>query len=369
MFLKKPKRTGPMWLMLVFSTVAVGLQLFKILPLSFAGLVLITGFLYVVDRPTLRSVGNYRFWLTGLVLAALSGMLLGKQYETFYGMNISPDGLKTGVMIVIRAAVLVSVIFSLSSRISADQLVRVFARAGVPQTGAAVALGMKLMPQMVRDWKADAAQAGSGKILDRTARMLAHAANLSDEIARDSEAWMAPRHEADIFCVTGSIGSGKSRYLENLVESLTSQGLKVGGFIQKSIYEGDLRLGYDLLMYPGPEAIPLARMKTREEGRGWNFDDAAFDSAKEHLKSLEDVDVFIVDELGWIEQAGRGHWPSVARFLPLRGGIWILSCRLGLMETFVSRLGYMQYESLTLPADGETDDEFQSKILNTARSS
>ncbi len=357
----KRERQCPLWLLLTVGATAIVLQAPKNLWLATAGLLLVVTLFAFTERSVLYSIGNRRFWLIGLFLAAMSGLLLGKKYETFAGIPISLDGLQVGLLIVIRAATFVSFIMALSRKISPDFLVRVFSRVGFAGAGGAMALGIQLLPQMIKGWQEKSNGERRG-MLDRLARMVAHAADLADEVAQNLDVWMAKRKSAMLFVVTGEPGSGKSRFLQDLVTHLQSRGLSVGGFIQPSAMQADRRIGYDLKLLPDGSCFELARKKVEHGPKAWSLNESAVQQAGEHLLSQKQADVFIVDEIGRVERQGAGHWPVLARTLPMRGGVWVLSVRLGLVEHMTSRLGYTNPVELRFPATDSQKHDFLQQI-------
>ncbi len=365
---ERAKTSAPMGWLLFTGVLAVAMQIPKSLPLALGGLLLLLGFFLVTDRGVLRSIGNPRFWIVGLLISGVSGLVLGKRHIDVYGLPLSVDGLETGLLIVVRAAIFISFLMALSRRMSADFLVRAFSRLGMPQLGAGFALAVKLLPRMLDIWTSGLREGQSG-ISDRILRMLAGAADLADEIARDTGAWMAPRRNAMPFVVTGPKGSGKSHFLLMLAERLQDEGLRAEGFIQPSVFEGEKRLGYDLLFLPEGRRRVLARAADAPGvSVRWRFDESVFEEARRHLENVTDRDTTLVDEIGVLERQGGGHWPALARVLPSRGGVWVLSIRRGLEETMVSRLGYVNARILRLPSDEDAREAFLLDILQSARS-
>lgn len=124
--------------------------------------------------------------------------------------------------------------------------------------------------------------------------------------AERSEAVNEPR--AILF--VGPVFSGKSAFLEVLVESLTTSGLTIGGFVQRGVFDEEGRkVGYELV---GLSSGTRQRMAWRGEGgTGWRFDEAAFATARNEMRP--GADLVVIDEVGWLELDGRGHAAALAR--------------------------------------------------------
>jgi len=357
-----PKRQCPLWLMLVVGLVAIGLQIPKSLPYTGVGFALVIILFALTEPETLRMIGNWRFWLMGLVIAGLSGLLLGKKFTYYYGIPVSIDGLTTGIIIVARASIFVTLLMALSKRLNADIMIRWFAKMGVPQAGGAFAFGIQLLPRMVSGWKHSFKKRKTSGFTDRMARLIKTATDLSSEIARDMDLWLKPRKAATIFTITGPPGSGKTSFLKALNQKIEDTGLSVGGFIQPGLHENDTRIGYDVELLHNNERLVLAR-KSDDEHEPWEFESDTFLNVYKQLETLEEKDAFIIDEIGRIERHGEGHWPTLAGQLPMRGGVWIVSVRQGLADSTCSRLGCNAEASLSLPATEKEIEAFSDAAI------
>ncbi|MDD5307871.1 MAG: nucleoside-triphosphatase [Deltaproteobacteria bacterium] len=107
-----------------------------------------------------------------------------------------------------------------------------------------------------------------------------------------------------VILLTGPKFSGKSLFVEGLLSSLREKGLRVAGFVQRGVFDAEGRkVGYDLVGLVSGSCRPLARLS--DAGHGWLFDDAAFGAALSELG--ESADLTVIDELGPLELAGKGH--------------------------------------------------------------
>jgi len=333
---------------------------------TITGFLIVIVFFYLTERHTLRMIGNWKLWITLLIITALSGLLLGKKVVDVHGVQISYDGLSVGVDIMARASIFMCLIMSVSQRISPDMMVRAFARIGIPQAGGAMALGVKILPQMVSHWKTDMKKSRGQGITARIARIIASADELAEEIGKDVKIWMAPRKDTKIFTVTGPSGSGKSSLLHKLLREAEKAEISCSGIYQPSVFEDDKRIGYDVELIPDSERLALARVGNDAVSR-WEFSEEAFKKASKHLNELEPSGIHLVDEIGRLERQGLGHWPVIARQLPQLGGVWLLSIRQGMVASTISRLGYERYTSLSLPASEAEIDEFIEAVLDCAK--
>lgn len=388
----KPAYKPPVWLIIVVCLLGVALQnpqhfglgeltvrLPQLLGLggfwfymvestffSVVGFVLVVLFFALTERHTLRMIGSWKLWVSFIVIAALSGLILGKKTVEVHGIPVSYEGLSVGVNIIFRASIVMCLVMSVSQRLSPDMMVRAFGKIGMPQAGGAMALGVKVLPQMISRWKSDMKKSRGHGITERIARIIAGADELAEEIGKDVSVWMSPREEAKIFTVTGPKGSGKSTLLKNLIEEAGRKKILCSGIYQPSLFENDERIGYDLEIVSTGERLPLAREGEDTVSR-WVFDENAFEKAGKHLSEVEPGGIHVVDEIGRLERQGLGHWPIIARKLPQIGGVWVLSIRSGMVSSVISRLGYESYNALMLPASDDEQAEFIGAVIDAAK--
>ncbi len=105
--------------------------------------------------------------------------------------------------------------------------------------------------------------------------------------------------------VTGRPGIGKTTAVAKVVELLSRDGYKVGGFISREVRKGGTRIGFEVVNLKTGEKGWLARV----EGRGgprvgkYTVDLESFETigVKALERSLIEDDVIVVDEIGPME--------------------------------------------------------------------
>ena len=153
------------------------------------------------------------------------------------------------------------------------------------------------------------------------------------------------REDIVLFVLTGDIRTGKTRWLQELVNSMLSAGIAAYGVIAPGVWvarsdeaddrahvdcNGFEKLGIDNVLLPSGERIPFARRidlalaessfdssaQSARAGLGWYIDDAALQRVNAHFKALIEQKptcdgleqpssqmpgVLIIDELGRLE--------------------------------------------------------------------
>lgn len=108
-----------------------------------------------------------------------------------------------------------------------------------------------------------------------------------------------------VFIITGVQGSGKTTFLQTIVEKLKSKGLVVGGFLAEGFWENNSRSGFELLAINDGRSIKLCTNKPTKNylklGYFW-FNPEAILMGKDILESNKlNADIMVIDEIGIFE--------------------------------------------------------------------
>ena len=114
-----------------------------------------------------------------------------------------------------------------------------------------------------------------------------------------------------LILVTGPSGSGKTRWCQALAATANNLGIAVDGLVSPAVFEGDLKIGIDLLdLRSGVQrrlAIHRGESSSGQITADWHFDDEALNWGNTVLEQLGACQLFILDELGPLElQRGVG---------------------------------------------------------------
>ncbi len=147
-----------------------------------------------------------------------------------------------------------------------------------------------------------------------------------------------------ITILTGPVHSGKTTFLRDIVKSLQTHGTRPGGFL--SVAAGDRRkpAGYDLLDAGDGETIPFIRLTGKPEWQQIGKRRRHFllpeglAAAERKIIDWQGSDLFVVDEVGPLELAGRGLWPALKNVLFPPATEYILVAREKILEDLKSKL-------------------------------
>ena len=150
-----------------------------------------------------------------------------------------------------------------------------------------------------------------------------------------------------LYILTGEIQTGKTRWLQELIDKLQEKGVPLEGVLAPGVWRpnpakpnGFEKLGIDNVMLPGGEAVPFARRRdlVRDEASkmelqgmpadmklAWAFSDEAVERVNAHFAELAAGEpparpgLLVVDELGRLELERGGLGLTEAVDLVARG--------------------------------------------------
>ena len=102
------------------------------------------------------------------------------------------------------------------------------------------------------------------------------------------------------------------------------QHLDICGFIEKAVFENDLRIGYDFVDPETGETCMVARKKSifecdvnpaNPQRMGYHFYDEAWAWAESRIRLSQNHDILIIDELGRLEAQNLGLMPALCASL------------------------------------------------------
>ena len=164
--------------------------------------------------------------------------------------------------------------------------------------------------------------------------------------------------------VVGSGPDGRGAVLEELAATLCADGARVGGFIQRTRWDGDAIEGYDLVHPTRGEACPLAREDAQApELCRWRFAEPAFETARRW--TLEGEHDVVMLEAGRLEAAARGHWQTVLDALAA-GPLVVLAVRRGVLAGVALALPD-PLDAIELPAGADDVRDFVARVSEHAR--
>ncbi len=145
--------------------------------------------------------------------------------------------------------------------------------------------------------------------------------------------------------VTGATGSGKTTFVEAVIERLRARGARVAGILAPGFVAGGRRTGFDIVNLATGERGPLAREQEHVAGRHPRWSRFAFspEGLEVGRKALgEDArgaDVVVVDEVGPFELSGGGWADALDALAASSSGAMLLVVRESVVNAVEARWG------------------------------
>ena len=136
--------------------------------------------------------------------------------------------------------------------------------------------------------------------------------------------------------ITGGRHIGKTTALLDIYKQATANQLDIAGFVEKAVFNGNDRAGYQFLDICTNEICDVAK---RLDQHGYEFYDAAWQWAEQKLLASETHDILMIDELGRLEADNRGLMPALCASMTRRPRHLIAAVRGDALESIASRLG------------------------------
>lgn len=163
--------------------------------------------------------------------------------------------------------------------------------------------------------------------------------------------------------IAGAREQGRLELTDRLCAELARRGVRVTGFVQAPVVDADESvLGYDVIDLGTGERRALARESDVPEICNWGFDRDAFEAAREW--ALRPADVCVL-EVGRLEAAERGHWPTILSAMRAPGRVVVLGVRPNVVASIAVRLPD-PIELVELPAPSAELDAFVDRVSQLA---
>lgn len=246
-------------------------------------------------RYALKRLSKPGFWITFFVITMLSAMLLSHgNWET---------GIYIGLSMNARAMVLVFAFAAIGRELNHRKVRLIMAGNGKGNFSKVLEACFRTLPDLIS--MLPPARSFIRRPLSTIASMISVTGALSKRIA-------APK----TIIITGEKGSGKSTYVNRLVEIVKEKGGKVSGVSSLYFFINGHHEGYDLKLQSDGRIIALAR-KTEVESyplkMHYNFDQEALLQGNQELieSANSQADIIVIDEAGILEMNDQGWAPAL----------------------------------------------------------
>ncbi len=166
-----------------------------------------------------------------------------------------------------------------------------------------------------------------------------------------------------VFFITGSIGKGKTSFLNNISLLLRRQ-WRADGFTclprRRNTPEQNAE-SYEIKLLRDSALYPWATRK--DSGEGYYFDHQTLEAINRYFddQKLQRAEVMILDDLGFLEVGGEGFAPLFARALVSNDRAMVVGIKKQAIEGFVEKFAIENYEVFDL--DQQKGRSCKKKLL------
>jgi nucleoside-triphosphatase THEP1 len=281
--------------------------------------------------PVVRTrLSRWRLWAEIVVVSVLAGVVLGDLPGGEHGGSLV--GALAGIHMALRAALVVSAFSAISVELRNPAVVDWFLRHGMGKLAAAVEVAFGTLPLMI-------------KTLGEQRKFLREPLDSVVRLIGAGRDWLRDSCQLQRHCVyvlSGDRGSGKTRLLTAITETLLMSGKNVGGILSPVVQSQESRLGYDVLDLQSGRQVPLCRRDIEPTGGStgpFRFDAGAirFGNAALAQAATSGADLIILDEVGPLEFDGRGWAEGLEGLLQTYHGSLLLVVRPNLLGRLTER--------------------------------
>lgn len=142
--------------------------------------------------------------------------------------------------------------------------------------------------------------------------------------------------------ITGEVDSGKTSTVERIISLLKKNGRSVGGFYSKGIFDQNKKIGFNIADINSGELTQIAsatadRKFLLKQGKFF-FNPEVFSTCNERNTELPQPEVFIVDEIGYLELKNDGFFPLIKNLVNHFKGKLVLSIRKSVLTEMINKL-------------------------------
>ena len=136
--------------------------------------------------------------------------------------------------------------------------------------------------------------------------------------------------------ITGGRHVGKTTALMNIYNQAIANHLDIDGFIEKPLFDGTERTGYQFVYICAGETCAVAK---RLYPHGYEFYEDAWQWAEQKIQASENHAILLIDELGLLESQNKGLMPALRASLARHPRHIIAAVRNDVLEKIESILG------------------------------
>ncbi len=127
------------------------------------------------------------------------------------------------------------------------------------------------------------------------------------------------KSEKRIYIFTGAVNEGKTSLIAKWLDAWRREGVPVSGILSEGVFDGEAKIGYDLVDIAQGKRHPLIRRRPFSDSwhlGGYFFDRVGFSALAESVYPGSASELFILDEVGPLElQRKQGFYELLKKMV------------------------------------------------------
>ncbi|MFC1528220.1 nucleoside-triphosphatase, partial [Candidatus Neomarinimicrobiota bacterium] len=319
-------------------------------------MVLLFGIAIIYNSKTVQPLKNYKFWIVILFLVLIVPLFTGVQDKSFLGVNYSSDQLQKTIFMTLRGISVFLMFQVLTIDLDIAKIKPIFSKLGLKNFDVLYNLSNEIFPKIKSILNARYTQFKSNWKNDRSLELVFNFFSeiftdfflLSDQLSKSKTnlVVITPKdflnqnkvtEKPCLIVIVGDAGTGKTPWVEQLIELLQNDGKTVDGLISEKNQELNDMWHHDLTRIATKEKRNLTTMDeidTAIKIGKFHFYENALNWGNEQLISIKNSDWIILDEVGLLEFDSGGFLPGLQTVVKNFSGCLVITIRLTLFPHF-----------------------------------
>ncbi len=333
--------------LLVLILILAGLEFYK-LPVVFAVSTIYLAFLFKRYGKALRRLAKAVFWIQ-LVIIVLMAIWL---------WDNKTGGLLVGLKMILRAVMVVSVFTAISVELKNPLVKSLLYKKGYAQLYATLGLATSAVPFILKNLSVQK------KDFINPFKILRKAIGLSDDLL--GEFTRQTDQKRKIYIISGNTRSGKTTFLKQLINEYQKKypDKIVGGIIAHGIDHNNERFGFEIENLQTGEKKLLSSREPKssglQTGRFYFYNDGINFGRQALEQAIEQSDLLVIDEIGYLELKGKGWFPQVEQAMQARKQDMIWVVRKRILDDILQQWNHIHFYII----DIEKHPNFQEILKN-----
>jgi nucleoside-triphosphatase THEP1 len=287
-------------------------------------------------KRALRQLTKSKFWIYFFVITMITAFVFTKiQSQSIF------TGLRIGIQMNFRAALIIIGFSVLGTELYSPKIRNLFFKSRFKQIPVALELAFNSLPKTI------AAIPGIKDIFKNPFDTLHHI--ISDAERRLQQLKNQADFSQKVFILTGSIGQGKTTYLQKLINFFQHKGITIGGIYSPRVLKDKETIGYDIIdINTAEREIFLRQASYPDEMKIGRFN-IHLEGLKKGIKAIQssnnqNTKMVIIDEVGLLELQNQGWAKNIEELVRNSQNHILLVIRDSFIEKVVEKWTLNNYQ-------------------------